>query len=279
MNQSISLEKITEVNETILPIIQGSDNPINKTVTFENNNINNNNTYIITLVDKSGSMESQGDAPAKRLNEFITDQKGDVTADVWTFSAHDTCKNIICNKPASEVKITQGDMTPDGSTAFWSSVCTVFDSTISRIDKMEIKPNTLIFVLYTDGMENDSRGEYAGNNGRLLTKKKIEYVQTKYNAIVYLLGANICSKDVGGSIGIPPEYCIDYHHSANGCTNVFRSASDAISRLRSTNVYEDRKSMAGFREVERTISMKYKTEDYSQPIKRSCGMRSYSMIN
>ena len=227
----------------------------NNHVHFETNTNTNNTTYIVTLVDKSGSMASQGEAPAKRLCGFITDQKGDVTADVWTFSGHDTCKKIVNNKPSSEVIITQEDMSPDGSTAFWSSVCTVIDDMKINIMGMPEKPNTTILVLYTDGHENDSRGEYSGSNGMKITKNKIMEIQTKYNTIVYLLGANINSKEVGGSIGILPDYCIDYHHSEAGCTNVFRSASDAVTRLRSVNTNEERMHAARFSQLERTTSI------------------------
>ena len=247
-------------------------NENNKRVRFDNmaplnmaplNMEPNNNTYIVTLVDKSGSMASQGDAPAKRLSGFITDQKGDVFADVWTFSAHNTCKKIICMKPSSEVNISQEDMYPDGSTAFWSSCCTVIDDMVQNIKNMTTIPNAIILVLYTDGMENDSRDEYMGENGKNITKNKIELLQTKYNAIVYLLGANINSKEVGGSIGILPSYCIDYHHSANGCTNVFRSASDAVTRLRSVNKNEDRLYAAGFNDMERISSIACPNNTYS----------------
>ena len=217
--------------------------------------IANNKTYIVTLIDKSGSMSSQGDAPAKRLTGFITDQKGDVIADVWTFSAHDTCNKIANMIPSSQVNISQEDMMPDGSTAFWSSCCTVIDDMCINIEKMEERPATIILVLYTDGCENDSRNEYKGMNGMNITKNKILLIQTRYNAIVYLLGANINSKEVGGGIGILPAYCIDYHHSAGGCTNVFRSASDAVTRLRSVNTNEERLTVAGFNEVERTSSL------------------------
>ena len=218
------------------------------------NNPTNTNTYIVTVIDTSGSMSSQGTATASKLNGFITDQVGDVIADVWTFSSNDTCKKIINMTPSKNVNITQEQMHPDGSTAFWSSVCCVIDDMITTIKNLPIMPSTIILVLYTDGIDNDSRNEYTGINGTILTKNKIENIKSQFNTIVYLLGANINSKELGKSIGILPEYCIDYHHSEQGCANVFNSTSNSIKRLRSSCPV-DRIESSQFTNEERNVSI------------------------
>ena len=249
------------------------------TVNTEINPIYNNNTYIVALIDKSGSMSSQGTAPASKLNGFITDQVGDVTADVWTFSSHDTCKKIITMMPSIKVNITQEQMYPSGSTAFWSSVCCVIDDMISTISNISIMPKTIILVLYTEGMDNDSRDEYNGNNGCILTKNKIENIKLQFNTIVYLLGANINSKELGKSIGISPEYCIDYHHSEEGCTNVFTSASNSVKRLRSSyrmdSTVESRKEASQFTNEERLFSINVHPRSSSLPLYKLQRTESY----
>jgi hypothetical protein len=214
-------------------------------------------TKIVILADVSGSMESMGSIPQIKINEFVKEQKGDVLVDVWTFN--ERCKNIYTNIKSSDFNLLSTDLKPDGSTALYESACTVIDRTGDLLKEMkEYRPGFVIFVIFTDGMENASTGIYSGESGRILLKQKIEHQQTKYNWTFFFLGANIDAIGTGESIGIQPELCINYQSSKDGCNNVFRSASNAVSRLRSTNPSCDKSTsvkFAAFTDCERYESM------------------------
>jgi hypothetical protein len=219
--------------------------------------IDTTKTKIVILADTSGSMSVMGSTPQTKINDFVREQKGDVLVDVWTFNTD--CTNIYKNVKSSEFNILSTDLSPDGSTALYSSACKVIDKTGEDLLNMtDYRPGFVIFVIFTDGEENASRDIYRGEAGRQLLKSKIEHQQTVYNWTFFFLGANIDAINVGSNIGIQPELCINYTGSSAGCRNVFDSASNAVSRLRSSNPTDDRQTSiqrSGFTNNERIESM------------------------
>ena len=196
--------------------------------------IDNSKTKIVILADTSGSMASMGSTPRKKINDFIKEQTGDVTVDMWVFS--DSCNQIYKNIKSNEFNLNSHDLQTNGSTSLYQSACYVIDVTGDDLAKMiEYRPGHIIFVIFTDGEENASTGIYQGENGRLLLKQKIEHQQEVYKWTFFFLGANIDAIHTGESIGISRQTCINYSADIKGCENVFRSASNAVTRLRSND--------------------------------------------
>ena len=217
-------------------------------------NIKLEGTHIVVIEDRSGSMASMGSIPMQKVNNFIKEQNGDnVTVDVWVFN--DTWDLICKNKNPSDVNITLEDVMPSGSTALYETVGNIIDITGMELSlKIDKRPERVIFVIFTDGDENASKGEYMGEEGRLKVKKMIEHQQSFYNWTFFFLGSNIDAISTGMNLGIDRQTCINYSPDSKGYDHVFRATSEAVTRLRSIDPMMDRTTsigVAGFKDTDR----------------------------
>jgi hypothetical protein len=195
------------------------------------NNIDNDWTYVGVLVDTSGSMQSLNpENTSKQLTGLIKEQTGGkVSVSVSRFS--NNYEVFIKNKDASEVNITVEDIKPAGMTALYESFCKIIDDTTECINSFtDIKPGKIVIIVLTDGEENASKGEYSGKSGLEILIKKITEKQEQ-NWLFYFLGTNIDAIKMGTNFGITPQTCINYGNNQQGCTNVIRSTSQALSRV------------------------------------------------
>jgi hypothetical protein len=227
----------------------------------QSNNISldTNWTHVGILLDKSGSMQMMNpENTAKQVVDLVREQRGgQITVTAATFS--DEYKVIRENVDGTTFNISVMDIQPDGPTALQSSLCRLIDDTGDYLTNMTDKrPGTVVIIVLTDGVENASRGQYAGEPGRQLLAEKIKHQQEKYNWVFYFLGTNIDAINTGKSYGIDYRTCINYHSSQNGCTNVMRSASQALNRVRFAGVGATKDEMlttAAFTQVERFDSV------------------------
>ena len=236
-------------------------------------------THIVIIEDKSGSMASMGNIPMEKVNNFIKEQTGDnVLVDVWTFNQ---THYMICeDKKPSDVNITMDDVKPSGGTALYQSIGNIIDITGKKLSlKTDIRPAHVIFVIFTDGDENESRGEYKGESGRIKVKKMIEHQQDVYNWTFFFLGSNIDAINTGEGIGISRQTCINYSSNSKGYDNVFKSASQAVTRLRSVNPNDRSEAinMSRFSDMERTECVEINPPVQSVPVQSSRPMRSMSV--
>lgn len=224
--------------------------------------LNDNWTQIYILLDKSGSMiQLNPENTSKQVTGLVREQTGGkVTVTVARFS--DRYEVIKTNVNGREFELTANDIRPDGPTALQESLCRIIDDAGTELSNMTTeRPGKVVVIVLTDGEENASQGEFAGESGRIKLAEKIKVQQEVYNWIFYFLGTNIDAIKVGKSFGIDQRTCINYNSSQNGCTNVMRSASHALNRVRfapglttpgmNRNVMLD---TAGFTQVERTVS-------------------------
>ncbi len=190
-------------------------------------------TYVAVLIDTSGSMQALNPAnTSKQLTGLIREQTGGkVTVTAARFS--EKYEVFIKNKASIEVNIAVEDITPLGPTALYESFCKIIDDTTDSINNFtDVKPGKIVIIVLTDGEENSSKGEYSGKTGLNILTKKITEKQEQ-NWLFYFLGTNIDAIKMGASFGISKETCINYGNNQEGCTNVIRSTSQALSRMRS----------------------------------------------
>lgn len=226
-------------------------------------------TSVYILLDKSGSMITLNpENTAKQVTDLVQEQRGGkVTVTAATFS--DTYNVIKTNIEGKDFQITSADIRPDGPTALQQSLCRLIDDAGHELSQMTVsRPGRVVVIVLTDGVENASQGEFAGEPGRLKLSEKIKHQQDVYNWIFYFLGTNIDAINTGKSYGIDGRTCINYANSAVGCTNVMRSASHALNRLResslpvsagansngNTNTREELMNTCGFTQSERVFS-------------------------
>lgn len=195
--------------------------------------LNDDWTQIYILLDKSGSMINLNpENTSKQVTGLVREQTGGrVTVTVARFS--DKYEVIKTNVNGGDFTLTPDEIYPNGPTALQESLCRLIDEAGAELSQMtNERPGKVVVIVLTDGEENASQGNYAGESGRRILAEKIKVQQEVYNWIFYFLGTNIDAIKVGKSFGIDQRTCINYNSSQNGCTNVMRSASHALNRVR-----------------------------------------------
>ncbi len=202
-----------------------------------NVNLNNDWTHIGVLVDRSGSMASLNPSQISvELTNFIKSQTGGkVTVTAARFdNQYEMFLNAI---PADQVNITADDIAPRGMTALTESFCRFIDDIGKELSELQNeRPGKVIIVVLTDGEENASSGQYAGNSGKDILKDKITHQKDVYNWVFFFMGANFDAITVGKNIGIDQQTCINFGANPDKCSEVIRVASQQVSAVRSLDV-------------------------------------------
>lgn len=185
--------------------------------------LDDNWTYIGVLVDRSGSMQILNPATiSKELTNFIKDQTGGkVTVTAARFD--DQYEIFIKNELAQNVTITEKDIEPRNTTAFYQSFCKLIDDIGQELaDMTDVRPGKIIIVVLTDGEENASKGIYSGEEGRQLLFNKINHQKEVYNWVFFFMGTNqplveFDAIKTGNFIGIDEETCINFANTQDNC--------------------------------------------------------------
>ena len=128
--------------------------------------------------------------------------------------------------------MTRSDYMAYGMTALLDAVGTTINSIGERLANTpeEERPEKVIFVITTDGYENDSR-EFTRDK----VKEMIEHQQNKYSWVFMFLGANMDAVAEAGKYGISSSYAATYTASDVGTDALYCCTSKAISNLRSVD--------------------------------------------
>ena len=191
-----------------------------------------NKTDITLVVDRSGSMGSIKNDMEGGFKDFLKSQK---TLGLETYLTHyefDTEYNkVIDNKNINDVNAIT--INPRGGTALIDAVCRSIVETGERLDKLHEseKPETVIFIVVTDGEENSSR-EYKIEK----LKELVELQQSKYNWRFIFLGANIDGFQTGQSYGFVGGSSMTFGTTTDSINATFTSASNMV---RSYSLGED----------------------------------------
>ena len=138
----------------------------------------NEYTHIICLLDKSGSMGFNDIIKEARgsVNTFVKKQKekdlGKATISIYLFD--DTYESIYTMIPLNNAKkLTEKDWYPQGLTSLYDAIGKTVSNEnklIKKLNKSE-KPDKVLFVITTDGQENNSK-EYVQEQIKKLIKKQ-----------------------------------------------------------------------------------------------------------
>jgi len=162
------------------------------------------------LVDSSGSMESIASDMVGALNQLVDENRDlDVLVTYSIFS--NKYQPVFSGKPIKEVE--RFDLKPDANTALIESACRMIDEVGARLGAMpeDERPEKVMFVIITDGLENASAPEYTKE--RLLAKIK---EQTEvYNWGFLYLGADQDAIAVARSYGIDGTWAVEYERASS----------------------------------------------------------------
>lgn len=195
--------------------------------------MNNRLTEIIFLLDRSGSMAGLESDTMGGFNAFIEKQAQMQGETIVTVVLFDDKYEILWNGiDARLIKLTNKEYYVRGCTALLDAVGkTILDVgyRLSAIEEAK-RPEKVIFVITTDGLENASQEfTYAK------VKELIKHQSEKYNWEFIFLGANMDAAKEAESIGISKKYAYNFEASTAGIDKMYCTVNNAVAGIRVKN--------------------------------------------
>lgn len=194
-----------------------------------------NLTEMIFILDRSGSMDRLTDDTIGGFNSMIESQKNEPgEAYVTTVLFDDEYELLHDHVNIQDIKpITRNEYFARGWTALLDAVGKTINSVGNRLSNTpeEERPEKVIFVITTDGMENASR-EFAKSK----VKEMIEHQQSKYSWVFMFLGANMDAVSEASSLGINTDFARTYTASDLGTKSVYTTLDCAMASIRSIDL-------------------------------------------
>jgi len=189
-------------------------------------------TDMTVLLDRSGSMQVIRNDMEGGFNSFRDEQKklpGILKISLYQFD--DTFEEVYIGKDSHDVPDLE--LLPRGSTALIDSAYKAIIKTGERINAMKDndKPEKVIFIIITDGMENASH-----EMNRTQLKKLIETQTKKWSWEFVYIGANQDSFAEATSYGINTVNTMHYSADTKSVNVAFVNLSCATTRSRSAKV-------------------------------------------
>lgn len=181
-------------------------------------------TEIIFLIDKSGSMYNLTNDTIGGFNSFVESQKDDTKTTLTTVLFDGNWRILHDGVDVYSVEpMTAKDYIPSGNTAMLDAIGETINRVQDRHDELGAeKPDNVLFVITTDGMENSSR-----NFTKAQIEKMIQH-QTKGHGWEFIfLGANMDAVSEATSIGIDATKAVSYDWTAQGTDALYRTISTA----------------------------------------------------
>lgn len=184
---------------------------------------------MVLVLDESGSMSDLTRDTIGGFNSMIEKEKKlDVDAHVTTVLFNDQYKMLYNRRELKDVsKMTDKDYTPGGMTALLDAV----GRTIHKMDMVagihrKDKGNKVLFVIITDGEENDSK-EYTYADVKKLIKDRQENAGWEF----IFLGANIDAVAAAENLGIDRDRAVKYKNTGSGVRANFKAVAELSDSL------------------------------------------------
>ncbi len=179
------------------------------------------------VLDKSGSMQSIQEATISGFNEFKNSQAAEDGEAFFTLTLFDTVFSTVCEAvPVREVMdLDRTTYVPDGMTALFDAIGHTMRITDDFVAAH--KPDQVLFVIMTDGMENASR-EFSGERIFQMIEDRQKLAEYEF---IYL-GANQDSYAVGRQMGVRDGRMLDYAATPQGSREAMKRASHNVSAHR-----------------------------------------------
>ena len=188
------------------------------------------NTEIIFVIDASGSMSHLVGDTIGGFNGFIESQKTLEGKATLTTVLFDSSWRILHDGiDLNEVKpMTTSDYTVGGMTAMLDAIGETINRVQERHDELgEEKPDSVLFVITTDGEENSSR-----NFKKSQIEKMIKHQTNGHGWKFMFLGANMDAVKEAESIGISKDWSVNYAYDSKGISDTFTTMSYTASAVR-----------------------------------------------
>lgn len=186
---------------------------------------------ITVVLDRSGSMACLVDEVIGAFNTFVDEQQQVAGQASFSLVQFDDRYEVYLDA-VDLAKVGRLDRTtyvPRGMTALYDAVGRAIVATGTRLaalDEAE-RPDKVVFLIQTDGMENASREFDAAT-----LQEMIRHQQDKYAWEFVFLGANIDAGSVAEEIGIARDKALQYANNADGTRAAFAAVSDNLAGFR-----------------------------------------------
>lgn len=193
-----------------------------------------NLTELVFILDRSGSMSGLEEDTIGGFNSMLEKQKNEVGEAFVTTVLFDNNYEILYDRMnIKDIKpMTRKEYYVGGSTALLDALGTTINNigkTLSET-KEETRPEKIMFVIITDGMENSS---HEFNHKKI--KNMIEHQKSKYSWDFIFLGANIDAVETASSFGINEDRAVNFISDSEGTELNYRVLSEAVSSFRQGN--------------------------------------------
>lgn len=187
-------------------------------------------TEVVFLLDRSGSMSGLETDTIGGFNGFMKRQleyKGNTHVTAVLFD--DQYELLYDGVDANGVSLTSEQYYTKGGTALLDAIGKTILTIGQRLSATahDKKPNKVIVVITTDGMENASI-EFTYEQVRNM----IEHQREKYSWEFIFMGANIDAVKEAESIGIGSENAYEFEASEVGVVEMYHRAYEAVSEKR-----------------------------------------------
>ncbi len=189
-----------------------------------------NLTEIVFLLDRSGSMGGLESDTIGGFNAFIEKQRQMDGRIIVTTALFDHEYELLWNGISAEnARLTDKEYYVRGATALLDAVGKTILDVGRRLSALpeEERPDKVIFVITTDGMENASR-EFTHKK----VKELLKHQQERYNWEFIFLGANIDAVKEAGNIGIRRGDAFDFRASPKGVAAMFCVVCEEVTKKR-----------------------------------------------
>ena len=193
----------------------------------------NNNTELVFILDRSGSMSGLESDTIGGFNAMIAKQKKqDGECFVSTVLFDDVSEVLHDRVKLSEIpEMTDRDYTVRGCTALIDALGDAIHhiANIHKYARPENVPGHTMFVIMTDGMENASHRYSSGKVRQMIEKEK-----EKYGWEFLFIGANIDAVETAARYGIRQDRAVNYHADQEGTGVAYDCIADAVNCMRAS---------------------------------------------
>lgn len=195
-------------------------------------------TELVFILDKSGSMSGLESDTVGGFNAMLRRQQEESGDAIVTTVLFDDNYELLHDR--TSVKglrpITEKEYFVGGCTALLDAI----GKTIHKIENAhrytaeEQKPEKVMFIITTDGMENASR-EYTYAK----IKEMVERRKEQFGWEFIFLGANIDAISTAARFGINADRAANYNADSKGTRLNYEAVSHAVSEIRASRLIAD----------------------------------------
>jgi len=195
----------------------------------------NDKTKVVFILDRSGSMNHLREDTIGSFNSLVEEQRSKEGECIISTVLFDNYVDVLHdNLDIEKVKtMTEDDYFTRGTTALLDAIGITINRTIGQYKDLyrEERPDNVMFVIITDGMENASkRFSYSK------IKKMISNTEEEFKWEFIFVGANIDAVREGARLGIRRERAVNYKPDRKGNKVVYESVGKTITQYRTTSM-------------------------------------------